>query len=154
MGFVEAKVHVAARNELGQFIRECEVAATGTVHEMVTDGEKISRRLAPRGSKQDSRTIPIRESMFSEMFGRTNGRWGARARHALFQEKGTSAHTMIGNPFFSFFWENAGRMWVPGLMGEIDIINHPGHGPQPYLEPALAIVAAKFPQIARRYYPG
>lgn len=144
---------MAARNNLGQFIREVEMAGSLTVQDMVEEGAKLSRHLAPVGPKHDLRSIPLRESIFHHMFNRTQGMWGASARHALYVEKGTRAHTMTGSPFFRFFWENAGRMWVPGLMGTPDIINHPGTEAQPYLEPALHIILSKWREIARRRYP-
>ena len=153
MAAVKAEVHVAARNGLGQFIKECEVAGGLTVQDMVDMGAAESRRQAPVGHKHDRRSIPLRESIHSEMTGRTSGRWVATARHAMFVEKGTGPHEIVSS-HFSFFWENAGRMWIPGLFQTPDIINHPGTPAEPYLEPAYHKVMARWRALARRHYPG
>lgn len=142
---------VTARNSLGRFIKEIEMAGTYTVEDAIADGDRISTIMAPVGSRPDARSTPLKASGFHEMTSATSGRWGNFSGHALFQEKGTGPHTMEGR--FKFFWESAGRMWVPGLYGPVDIINHPGNAAQPFLEPAAKVVKAKLSQIAKRYYP-
>jgi HK97 gp10 family phage protein len=150
----EAKCNVVARSNIGRFISEMEMAGQQTTEEMVRQGAAAAKRNAPVGSRPDRRSIPIRESIYWVMRGRTQGSFGASARHAIFQEKGTRPHTMVGNPTFHFFWENMGRWWVPGAYGEIDYINHPGNPAQPFLEPALLSVMARWRRIAARYYKG
>lgn len=145
---------VVVRNRFGEFIRDCEQAAEYTAEDMVKMGAELSREYAPVGSKPDPRDIPIAQSIVHEMLSRTSGVWKALSGHALHQEFGTRPHTMYGNPHFRFYWENEGRMWEPGLFGEQDIINHPGHGPQPFMRPAYKEVMAAAMQIARMRYPG
>jgi hypothetical protein len=148
-----AKVHVKSQNNLGQFTRDIKRAGQGTVEEMVKEGANLSRALAPEGHKHDRRTLPLKQSIIWKMHGRTNGSWGSVARHALAQELGNrGGYPIVGDLFLQFFWENAGRNWVPGLYGEPDIVIHPGHGKQPFLEPALTILMTRWQQIARRHY--
>jgi hypothetical protein len=148
----EARAHVASRNNIGQFTRHVKRAGEGTVEEMVEEGARLSRAFAPTGVKHDRRTLPLKQSIITKMHGRTNGSWGSVARHALPIELGARPHLIIGDPFVKFFWEAAGRMWVPGLFGEPDIINHPGNDAQPFLRPALANVMKRWRTIAARYY--
>lgn len=145
---------VHARNGIGQFIRECEQAATATVSELIHEGESMSKGMAPVGHKPDPRGTPIIASFFSHMLSRTSGVWGNFSPWALHQEFGTSAHAIIGNPYLSFFWDNAGRMWVPGLYGTPDVVMHPGHGAQPFLRPAYKAISARAMSVARSKYPG
>ena len=154
MAPVATSGRVIARNNIGRFITECEMAATATVKDMIAEGEQISRGLAPVGSRPDPRHIPIHAAFFTRMYSRTSGVWGNFSEHALHQEYGTRPHMIVGNPYVTFFWENAGRMWVPGLFGTPDVINHPGHDAQPFLRPAYKTVTARAMAIARRYYPG
>lgn len=147
-----AEAHVKARNHLGQFIRECEMGGRFTVSDMIEMGAAESRRQAPVGLKHDRRSIPLKDSIVTEMTGRTSGRWVALARHALYVEKGTRPHEIISSKFH-FFWENAGRMWIPGLFSDPDVINHPGTEAQPYMEPAFRKVMLRWREIAKRRYP-
>jgi len=147
-----AEVNVTARNHLGQFIRAVELAGENTVKDMIEEGAKTSRRLAPVGHRHDRRSVPLRESIYTRMAGRTRGSWGASARHAMFVEHDTRPHLIPGNPTFGFYWESEHRDWIPGLFGEIDYVNHPGTQAQPFLQPALRKTLAKFRQIARRRY--
>jgi hypothetical protein len=145
---------VIVRNNFGRFIADVEGAATATVKEAAEQGVEISKSLAPVGVKPDPRSAPIMASFYIDVISRTSAVWGNTARHALFQELGTGPHTMIGNPYFHFFWQEAGRWWIPGLFGEPDIINHPGNDEQPYLRPAYRAVAARLLDIAKKHYPG
>lgn len=150
---------VVARNSIGRFIRECEMAAEATVKEMVNEGEKLSKSLAPVGHKADPRTVTLRAGMFSKMLGRTSGIWGNFARHALPIEKGAGPHVIRGNPGLGFFWEAAGRNWIPAAVfyhqpGLADLINHPGNAAQPFLRPAYEIIQGRAMAIARKHYPG
>lgn len=156
---IAASNRVIARNGIGQFIRDCEGAATRTVQRASERGAKLSKTFAPIGHKPDPRTIPLRESIFSEVLGRTSAHWVATARHALPIEFGAGPHDIPGNPALSFFWEAAGRMWIPasefyGIPGLQDIVHHPGNAAQPYLRPAYNIVMGQIMSIAKSEYPG
>jgi hypothetical protein len=147
-----AHVNVSARNSVGEFIKVIENAGHETIQELVEMGANESRRQAPVGDKHDRRTIPIKQSIFTQMTSRAQGMWGSSARHALYQEKGTRPHEIVSSKF-KFFWQNEGRMWIPGLFQDPDIINHPGHDAQPFLEPAFNMVMTRWRQIARKHYP-
>jgi hypothetical protein len=154
MADVACSNKVIARNGIGQFRRDVEGAATATVRKAVQRGAKLSRQMAPVGPKHDRRTVPLAQSIKWEVTGRTSGHWFATARHALAQELGAAPHLIAGQPVFKFWWENEGRMWIPGLFGEPDIINHPGNPAQPYLRPAYELVMGSIMEIARQEYPG
>jgi hypothetical protein len=139
---------VVARSQIGQFIRDCEVAGEKTVEKAIKRGETLSKQLAPVGVKADPRTKSLRDSIESRMLSRTSGEWVATARHALPIEKGAAPHDIPGE--VSFFWENMGRNWIPGT----NVINHPGNAAQPYLRPAYEIVMRDIMAIARGEYPG
>lgn len=150
---VTASNRVVARNSIGQFIEKCEQAATATVETLIDKGAKMSREMAPEGSDHDPRSIPLKQSIHARLISSTSGVWESWSRHAMFVEKDTKPHTYSGNPFFQFYWENAGRMWVPGLFGETDIVNHPGTTAQPFLRPAYEAVMNMAMEVAREKYP-
>jgi hypothetical protein len=110
---------VVKRNALGQFRQHCLGAAEATIEDMVTDGAKLSRQLAPSGSKDDPRTPKLKESIEPVVFSRTSGAWVAAARHALPIEFGAAPHGITGR--VRFFWDRMGRWWVPGD----NTIHHP-----------------------------
>ncbi len=138
---------------MGAFIADCENAARETIEDLVTEGAALSKSLAPVGGKADPRTLTIRESIEPVVISRTSGLWRATARHAMAQERGASAHSIVGNPFLAFYWEAEGRDWEPGLMGVPDVVSHPGHGAQPYLKPAYEVIFRKAIITADRHYP-
>lgn len=149
---------VVARNDIGRFIRDCEQAGEATIKEMIDDGVKMSRNMAPVGHKHDPRTAPLRDSFFTQMLSRTSGVWGNFARHALPIEKGARPHPIFGNPALGFFWEAMRRRWIPAAIyygdpGAVDMVNHPGNAAQPFLRPAYEIISARAMQIARKHYP-
>lgn len=154
MAGIAVSNRVVARNHFGQFIRDCEQAATATVKELIEEGEAISKGMAPVGSKTDRRGTPIFASFFTQMHSRTSGVWGNFSPWALHQEFGTRAHVILGSPYLRFFWDNAGRMWIPGLFGTPDVVMHPGHRAQPFLRPAYEAVMARAMSVARKHYPG
>ncbi len=151
---------LVVRNRFGQFIKACEVGGTRTVEDVIKQGADLSRDMAPVGRKYDLRTVPLAESIHSEMTGSTSGRWVATARHALPIEKGAAPHIIEGSPGLSFFWDKMERMFVPvqayrgAPAGEITYVNHPGNKPQPYLLPAYERMVARIGSIARKNYPG
>lgn len=137
---------VNARNDYGRFVAHYEHAAEQTVRDAIEEGARLSRTLAPRGSKPDPRTIPLANSIETEMTSKTRGRWVARARHAAAVEFGGRPHLITAA--VSFFWENAGRWWHPGE----GFINHPGNRPQPYMRPAYDVVRRRMSELARKNY--
>jgi hypothetical protein len=145
---------VVVRNNIGRFISECQAAGVRTVDEILDEGVELSREYAPVGSKPDPRTVPLKDGFFVQKLSPTSGVWGNFARHALAIERGARPHVITGNPTMQFYWEAERRMWVPGLFGPTDIINHPGNDAQPYLRPAYRTVMRKAMDIARRHYPG
>ena len=158
MARVAVSNRVVARSRIGQFIADCEDAGHRTVKEMVQEGAKLSRQMAPTGRKHDPRTIPLKQSINWEMISRTAGHWYSTARHALAQELGAGPHVIMGNPALKFYWEEMSRMWVPAAEfyndpGAVDLINHPGNPPQPYLRPAYEVIMRRWARIARKYYP-
>jgi hypothetical protein len=145
---IAATAQMHLRNDLGQFIRDCEAAAGKTIEAAVTEGADLSRDFAPVGHKADPRTIPLKDSIEAVITSRTSGFWQATARHALPQELGAGPHGIPGN--VKFYWEEEGRWWEPGD----NEIQHPGNRAQPYLRPAYDIIKKRLPGIMQRYYPG
>lgn len=159
MAFIAISNKVIARDNFGRFISECDAAAQRTVERAVGHGANLSRSLAPIGHKIDPRSIPIKESISSVMVSSREGYWEASARHALAQEFGAVPHVIAGDPNLSFYWEAAGRMFVPAEVfyhepGLVTIVNHPGNPAQPYLRPAYTEVMAEIMAIAAEEYPG
>lgn len=156
MAGIAVSAHVVLRNRLGQFRRECSDAARETITEAVNRGADMSRSLAPAGHKADPRTIPLKSSIYAEVLSRTQGRWVATARHALPVEFSAGPHAIPGE--VSFFWENAGRMWIPysadGPTWLHPFIMHPGNPAQPYLRPAYHAIMGQIMAIAAEKYPG
>lgn len=146
---------VIARDRWGRFQRNIENASSEAVRELIEEGMNISRAMAPVGQKHDKRTLPLRDSLFMVMETATRGYWGSSARHALHQEYGTDPHTIPGHPNLAFFWEAAGRNWIPASIyyntpGLQDMVNHPGHGAQPFLRPAYEIIRDKMQDKLRQ----
>lgn len=145
---IAASNRVVSQNRFGRFIRAIEDGATDTVRDLIEEGANISRALAPVGSKVDRRTIPLAQSIETEMLSSTQGRWKATARHALAQEHGGRPHDIPGDVYF--FWEREHRWWEPGD----NVIQHPGNAPQPYLQPAFDQIRTRALEIMRRRMPG
>jgi hypothetical protein len=145
---VAVSSRVIARNNLGQFIRACQRAATETVEEAIKEGEDLAKGLAPTGHKADPRTVTLRAGMYHRMLSATSGEFGCKARHALPQEFGAVPHDITGQ--VSFWWDAMGRPWIPGS----NTIRHPGNAAQPYLRPAYSAVMARVMSIAAAKYPG
>lgn len=150
---------VIARNGIGEFIDACRKGATRTVERAVKEGADLSRTMAPVGHKADVRTIPLADSIRHRMTGATSGEWYSTARHALPQEFGAAPHPIYGNPHLRFYWEAAGRMFVPAeefyhQPGLVTVVNHPGNPAQPFLRPAYEAVMKRVMAIARAEFPG
>lgn len=144
---------VVFRNSLGQFRRACEEAAEETIEETVSRGARLSRAYAPEGHQDDPRTLPLKAAIDSEVLSRTSGHWYCFARHALPVEFGAGPHGIVGNPWLYFYWESAGRQWIPGASGRPDMVMHPGNYAQPYLRPAYEDMMSIVLAIARQHYP-
>ena len=159
MGQVAISTRVQLKNDMGRYVADCSAAAGQTIAEAILEGAALSRSLAPVGSKDDLRSIPLAQSIDAVQESRTKGFWGASARHALFVEKGTGPHDIPSR--VSFFWEAAGRPWMwpetyerrTGYPGA-DPINHPGADAQPYLEPAYQAIRRRLLKIMKKHYPG
>lgn len=147
MGEIAVSNRVVARNSIGRFLAECELAGEMMMRDMSEDGAALSRSLAPKGAKRDPRTPHLRDAITASSSA-TSAHWEADARHALAQEKGGAAHRQSG--YARFFWEREGREWEPGS----NQINHPGNPAHPYLRPAYEIIMGRWMEYARRYYPG
>jgi hypothetical protein len=145
---------VIVRNSFGQFISECEAAGQKTVDAVLEEIVEEARERAPIGYKSDPRTVTLRDGFFIQKLGRTSGVIGNFARHALAIEKGARPHPIVGQPTMKFYWEAERRMWIPGLFGKPDVINHPGNDAQPFMEPAYRAVMRRAMNVAKRYYPG
>lgn len=139
---------VIVRNGFGQFIRDCEGAATATVSDALDEGVAAAKIRAPVGFKPDPRTGKIIDSFYKQILGRTSGVFGNNARHALAQEKGARPHPITGD--VTFFWEKYWRQWEPGE----NEIQHPGNPAHPYLRPGYEVVMRRIVDIAKRHYPG
>ena len=139
---------VVARNGLGRFIKECEQAAENSVQDLIEEGARTSREIAPVGKKDDPRSPHIKDSITSYMLSRTSGVWVCSARHALAVELGTVRHFQTGD--VGFFWDNADRWWSPGE----NMIDHPATAARPYLKPAYDKVVGDSTETLRRNYPG
>lgn len=137
---------VVARDSFGQFIAACNIAGEQMMRDMADDGAELSRRLAPKGAKDDPRTPHLADAITAH-YTATTAQWQATARHALAQELGSVRHPQTG--WVSFFWEKEGRDWEPGP----NIIDHPGNPPHPYLRPAYEAIMGRWMEYARRYYP-
>lgn len=146
MARVPLTMTVNHRNRWGQFAAHYEHSGEQTVKDAIEEGARLSRTLAPVGTKHDPRTTPLRQSIETEMTSRTRGGWLSRARHARPIEYGAAPHPITAA--VRFWWENAGRMWVPGD----GWINHPGNRPQPFMRPAYEMVKRRMTDIARRNY--
>jgi hypothetical protein len=154
MSLMGVSPRVVVRDDFGRFISECLAASSRTVDQLLDEGIAISQGLAPVGHKVDRRSPPIHASFYKRKLSRTSGVWGNDARHALAQELGARPHPIVGSPYLLFYWERERRMWVPGLAGTPDIINHPGNEAQPFLRPAYEIVMNNAIETARRNFPG
>jgi hypothetical protein len=122
------------------------------VDEALDLGVRHAKAAAPVGSRPDLRSTPIRDSFYKQRTGVTSGYFGNFARHAGYQDRGTGPHIMIGNPTFQFFWENEGRMWIPGLFGEPDVIHHPGNPATHFMDAGNDAIRRNLVRIARKHY--
>jgi hypothetical protein len=158
MAKLTARAEVSYRNNLGQFARAVDRGIAEALNAMAEDGAAMSRRLAPRGTKHDERTLPLAQSITTEETSSRSASWGSSARHALAIERGARAHPIYGNPDLSFWWEEKGKWFVPGAEyyrqpGLVSVVNHPGNDAQPYLRPAYQAIWARKEEYFQRYCP-
>lgn len=142
---------VIARNNFGQFIRDCEQAANATVLDTVQEGADLAASFAPR------RTGRLASSIKPFMLSATSGVWGSGLKYAAAQETGAKRHTITPN--VQFFWDKAGRWWIApekywGGDPPFPPINHPGNPGTHYMKQSAAIMRRRMTQIAKTHYPG
>jgi hypothetical protein len=150
---------VVVRDNMGRFIDQIRAGGERTIDEALERGASLSRAFAPVGAKMDSRTTKLKDSIYTVKLSSTSGYWASNARHALPQETGSKRHPITGNPALGFYWEKAGRNWIPaesfyGIPGLIDYVDHPGNPAQPFLRPAYEIVMKELPEIMRKNFRG
>lgn len=143
---------VVYRDDMGKFLAAVNKGVTAAVRETVEDGAKMSRRLAPSGSKHDPRTIKLKDSIEWYMTGATSGVWVATARHALPIEYGARPHPIKGKPDLLFWWDKEGRYFTPSH--RVDEVSHPGNAAQPYLRPAYEATMPKLLNALDKHIPG
>jgi hypothetical protein len=144
---------VIARNNFGQFIRECEQAAEATVEQTVTEGAEIAASFAPK------RTLRLASSIKPFMLSRTSGVWGTNVPYAASQERGAVPHPI--SAYVSFYWHKVGRQWLHppeyerlfGFPGA-DPIQHPGNPATHFLRDSFQIMSRRITTIAKARYPG
>lgn len=138
---------VIARNSMGQFISALEAGVEESVREMIGEGARLSREMAPVGKKDDLRGPSLKESIEEQMLSAREGIWFTTARHGLPVEKGAVAHPITG--MVNFYWERQQRDWVPGF----NFINHPGNRAQPFLRPAYETIMGRALQTTEKHLP-
>lgn len=146
---------IGAKNHMGRFIHEFEMSTADAVKDLVEEGANLARTYAPVGTKPDPRTVPLKDSIYTKMRGRTAGEWGSFARHALSVEKGARPHPIYGSPGLKFYWEERGRWFVPAEQfynepGKITVVNHPGNEAQPFLGRAYDEIKHRALQVMRK----
>jgi hypothetical protein len=134
---------VIARNDFGRFVAEMEGRITRGIEDAIEQGAELSRGMAPVGEKPDYRTVPLKDSISTEMKSSTSGVWKSTARHAAPVEFGAGPHLITGQ--VRFWWDAEGRWWVPGQ----NFINHPGNRAQPFIRPAYEDIKNRFADIMR-----
>jgi len=150
---VAVSTRVVARNNIGQFIRDCEQAAGETVLDVAKQGVAASQALAPK------RTGALAASIQPFLITRTQAVWGSALKYALPQETGARPHPLPAN--VSFWWEREGRPWmapetylrVTGFPGA-DPISHPGNPATHYLRDGFDAIKHRITDIMRKHYPG
>lgn len=139
---------VVVRNDIGRFIADIEGAAPKVIADVLDAGISASQNATP------VRTGHLRGSFFKIIESRTRGFYANSAKYAYYQDQGAGPHAMIGSPFFRFYWEREGRMWIPGLFGEPDVIAHPGNPATHFMDAGWPAVRRATPGAMARYYPG
>lgn len=141
-----------ARDNFGRFIGQLDKAATDTVQDMVVDGAKLSRKLAPKGKKRDPRyPTTLSKSVVPAMLDGRTGVWGSDLPYALVRERGGGGWLITGN--LNFFWEKKGRWWHTPR-GMASTVRHPATKGTRYLQNSYDIIMLRWMQYARRNYPG
>lgn len=155
MALVRTKSRVVySRNRAARYAKQADAAAMATVEEIIKQGARESRRLAPVGAQRDKRPghTPLKRSIKTRIRGR-EGVWYSTSKHAMPIEVGAKPHFIVGKGI-KFFWAKSGRWfwWNHPSFGPGSpyqnwdpangvVISHPGNKPQPFLEPAFEKVA-------------
>jgi hypothetical protein len=148
---VSNQVHV--RNNMGQFIRDIEGAATRTIEDALEEGIAAAQAAAP------VRTGRLRDSFVPLILSRTSGVFFNNAPYAMAQDQGAVRHFLPAN--VSFWWEKMGREWMPpdvylrvtGHPGA-DPIDHPGNPATHFMDAGMRRIRARIHAIMQRNYPG
>lgn len=146
---------VIARDSFGQFARELDRAGTATLRDMVQDGAKLAKRLAPKGKKRDPRYgVRLGESIIPIMYSDREGAWGSDLPYAMVRERGGAGWPISGN--LNFWWENApgGARRFGTAPGRVSTVWHPATAGTHYFEESYQAIMARWMQYARRHYPG
>jgi hypothetical protein len=146
MGHMLISQEVIYRSELGRFLAACDEAATESVVKTLELGEKVAKGFAPIGA-YDPRGDKIIDSFDIIMLSSRSGVIANSSGHALAQEKGAGPH-MIGRDGQILY--NPVKKWGPRRAP----VWHPGNPPQPFLEPAYAVVRGRMIEIMKEAYPG
>lgn len=157
MGQIAMSNHIVVRDNFGRFYRDIKNAGERSIDRALALGEQVAIDMAPEGHKVDRRPghTPIKSSMYTEKTSRTQGYVANFSLHAMPQEHGAGAHFIIAHgEELNFFWERAGRWWIPGLRGTPDWVFHPGNASQPFLRPAYKAMTKALPGIMQAEYPG
>jgi len=93
--------------------------------------ETTMKELAPVGkSEKGSRGGKgALQKSISKTIMASEAKIGPNVNYAIFVEKGTKPHVIVGNPILSFIWK--------GKRAFFRSVNHPGTEAQPFVEPAL-----------------
>lgn len=105
---------IYARSDRGRFLDRIHSGARRGLKETADEGARIARNLATKKTGQMAGSI-------TSTVGTSGASWSVHSGHWAYQEFGTRPHFIGGS--VSFFWDRAGRRWVPGS----NTIHHPGN---------------------------
>jgi hypothetical protein len=137
MASVTLAAHVTARDNLGRFVARWNAAVGAALEETVKDGQAVARGLAPR------KTGALEESIQGVMLGDKSAGLTVGTNHWKYQEYGTRPHHIFG--MVSFYWDKAGREWVP----DTNMIHHPGNRGHHFIAAAKEEMRGKLAQRIR-----
>jgi hypothetical protein len=72
---------------------------------------------------------------------------------AIFLEKGTKPHIIMGNPYLAFTAKDGTDVVLGGFLSNgirPGIVNHPGTMPNPFVEPGRRVASQMFPLIMKK----
>lgn len=143
---------VMQKDSFGLFLRELDEAGTRTLRDMVQDGAKLAKRLAPKGKKRDPRYgVRLGESIVPIMYSDREGAWGSDLPYAMVRERGGGGWPITGP--LNFYWDREGR-WFHTRPGYTSTVQHPPTAGTHYFEESYQAIMARWMEYARRHYPG